>query len=84
MYNGVVPKRASTARPLEQPEPKSNVVAFRAPVRIKNPAAVALGKLGGAKGGRARAANLSPEERKEIAQRAAAARWAKERAKGKV
>jgi len=44
----------------------------------KNPAAVALGKLGGAKGGRARAARMSPEERKESARKAAAARWKKE------
>jgi hypothetical protein len=43
----------------------------------KNPAAVALGKLGGAKGGKARAAKLTPEERSETARRAAAARWAK-------
>lgn len=41
----------------------------------KNPAAVALGKLGGAKGGKARAAKLTPEERSEIAKKAAAARW---------
>ena len=41
----------------------------------KNPAAVALGKLGGAKGGRARAAKLSPEERKRIAKKAAKVRW---------
>jgi len=41
----------------------------------KNPAAVALGKLGGAKGGKARAAKLTPEERSAIAKRAAAARW---------
>jgi hypothetical protein len=41
----------------------------------KNPAAVALGKLGGAKGGRARAARLSPAKRKAIAKKAAAARW---------
>ena len=41
----------------------------------KNPAAVALGKLGGAKGGKARAAKLSPEQRSEIAKKAAAARW---------
>ncbi len=49
------------------------------PVRPKkkNPAAVTLGKLGGVKGGRARAAKLSAEERKAIAQRAAKARWAK-------
>jgi hypothetical protein len=41
----------------------------------KNPAAVALGRLGGLKGGRARADKLSPEERHELAKRAAAARW---------
>ena len=41
----------------------------------KNPAAVALGKLGGAKGGKARAEALSPAKRKAIAQKAAAARW---------
>lgn len=44
---------------------------------IKNPAAVALGKLGGLKGGKARAKKLSPEKRKEIAQKAARARWSK-------
>lgn len=43
----------------------------------KNPAAVALGKLGGAKGGKARASALSPSERREMASRAAAARWKK-------
>lgn len=43
--------------------------------RKKNAAAVALGKLGGKKGGKARADRLSPERRREIAQRAAAARW---------
>ena len=41
----------------------------------KNPAAVALGKLGGAKGGKARAAKLSPVRRKAIAKKAARARW---------
>jgi hypothetical protein len=41
----------------------------------KNPAAVALGKLGGAKGGAARAAALSPAKRKAIAKKAAQARW---------
>ena len=45
----------------------------------KNPAAVALGKLGGPKGGRARADKLSARQRKEIAEKAAAARWAKRR-----
>lgn len=43
----------------------------------KNPAAVALGRLGGRKGGLARAAGLSPERRGEIARNAAVARWAK-------
>ena len=41
----------------------------------KNPAAVALGKLGGQRGGKARADKLSLEERREIARKAAAARW---------
>lgn len=41
----------------------------------KNPAAVALGKLGGAKGGKARAEALSPAKRKAIAKKAARARW---------
>ena len=43
----------------------------------KNPAAVALGKLGGAKGGAARAAALSPTKRRDIAKKAAKARWLK-------
>jgi hypothetical protein len=43
----------------------------------KNPAAVALGRLGGLKGGRARAEKLSPARRKEIARKAAAGRWKK-------
>jgi len=42
----------------------------------KNPAAVALGKLGGAKGGKARAAKLSATKRVETARKAAKARWA--------
>jgi len=46
------------------------------PIRVKNPAAVALGRLGGLKGGRARADSLSPERRKEIAKKAATKRWA--------
>ena len=43
----------------------------------KNPAAVALGKLGGLKGGPARAKSLSSKRRKEIAQKAAKSRWKK-------
>lgn len=45
----------------------------------KNPAAVALGRLGGKKGGKARAAKLTPEQRSEIAKRAAKARWRSDR-----
>jgi hypothetical protein len=41
----------------------------------KNPAAVALGRLGGTKGGKARAAKLTPEERTASARLAAMARW---------
>ena len=42
----------------------------------RNPAAVALSKLGASKGGYARAAALSPAKRKSIAKKAIAARWA--------
>ena len=41
----------------------------------KDPAAVSLGRRGGLKGGKARAAKLSPEQRSEIAKKAAQARW---------
>jgi len=47
------------------------------PPSDKNPHAVALGRLGGQKGGAARAKKLSPEQRREIAKRAADARWRK-------
>jgi len=43
----------------------------------KNLAAVVLGRLGGKKGGKARAQKLTPEQRSEIARRAAQARWQK-------
>jgi hypothetical protein len=43
----------------------------------KDPAAVALGRKGGLKGGKARAAKLTPEQRTEAARRAARARWGK-------
>ncbi len=42
----------------------------------KNPAAVALGRLGGLKGGKARAKKLSSKRRKAIARKAAKSRWA--------
>lgn len=43
----------------------------------KNPAAVSLGRMGGKKGGPARATKLTPEQRREIAKKAAEARWGK-------
>ena len=52
----------------EQPESQDKIEG-------KNPHAVALGRLGGRKGGKARAAKLTPEKRKEIAKKAAEARW---------
>ena len=45
------------------------------PIKEKNPAAVALGRLGGLEGGKARAEKLSNKRRKEIALKAAKARW---------
>ena len=43
----------------------------------KDPAAVALGRKGGLKGGKARDASMTPEQRSEAAKRAARARWGK-------
>jgi len=46
------------------------------PPKVRKPFdAVALGRLGGLKGGKARASKLTPEQRKEIARKAAEARW---------
>lgn len=55
----------ATDRPILQPEERHN----------KNPAAVELGRLGGLRGGKARAAKLTAEQRKEIAKKAARTRW---------
>jgi len=61
-------------------------VEDRAPERPANPAkdqaAVALGRKGGLKGGRARADALTPEQRKKIAQNAAKKRWNSPKSKG--
>jgi general stress protein YciG len=54
-------------------------VGYHSYMAEKNKAAQELGRLGGAKGGRARAANMTPEERSESARKAANARWAKKR-----
>jgi hypothetical protein len=54
----------------DEPEPD--------PDEGKDPAAVALGRKGGLKGGKARAAKMTPEERSEAARKAAQARWNKQ------
>lgn len=51
------------------------------PDKVKNPAAVALGRLGGLKGGKARAKKLTKEQRKSIAVHAASQRWKQSRKK---
>jgi hypothetical protein len=51
--------------------------ATESAVPEKNPAAVALGRLGGLKGGKARAESLTAEQRSEIARNAIKTRWAK-------
>lgn len=62
---------------------KENLLDYAGPLRHtqrmarKNPAAVALGRKGGKKGGPARAAKMTPEERAASARNAALARWAK-------
>jgi hypothetical protein len=57
-----------TGEPLD-PEPKASIEDTR------NPAAVALNRLGASKGGKARAKKLSKKRRTEIAKKAAQARW---------
>ena len=72
-----MPERPSTRRPAAVNRLSSSTVGDTAEDRDagKNPAAVALGRLGGKKGGLARAAKLTAAERQEIARLAARARW---------
>lgn len=62
--------QAATGEPAEEPTKKKKPSPPE-----KNSAAVALGRLGGLKGGKARAKALSSEKRKAIAKKAAKARW---------
>jgi len=74
---------------LKPPPGDENEAAYQAVHRLlgepnpagdgKNPAAVLLGRLGGKKGGPARARKLSARERSAIARRAAKARWKEHR-----
>jgi hypothetical protein len=71
-----MPKRSSKAAKKTKQRVTGQLPSERAPREPKkNPAAVALGRLGGLKGGKARAAKLSARKRAEIAKRAAKARW---------
>jgi hypothetical protein len=74
-----VPRRLSSK--VAPNETDGTVIRFPTPVRMKNPAAVALGRLGGAKGGRKRAEKLTPEERTAIARQGGLARQAMARLK---
>jgi hypothetical protein len=76
-----MPKRSSKK---ETPKDTNELAAFiveqatttpEEPAKEKNPNAVALGRLGGLKGGKVRAERLTPEQRQEISRKAAAARW---------
>lgn len=69
-----MPKRSST----DINQLAAAIVANSTTERVKNPAAVALGRLGGLRGGKARADKLSPKRRKEIATDAARKRWLKQ------
>jgi hypothetical protein len=81
-----MPTRSSTKRPRDINQLAKLIVDLSTgnpiaeepqPIKEKNPAAVELGKLGGKKGGKARAAKLTPERRKEIAEKAAKSRWSR-------
>jgi hypothetical protein len=77
-----MPKRSSKSKDINQLALSILVEAVGEPAPIlpdgkKNPAAVALGRLGGLKGGKPRAASLSAKKRAKIAKKAAVARWGK-------
>lgn len=72
-----MPKRSS--KPPVAPTPADETTDAPAAPSKKNPAAVALGRMGGLKGGKARAESLSKKARSEIAKKAATARWMKDR-----
>ena len=80
-HNVVMPERSSKKRPTDPNALAADIVAEATDQNAddgKDPAAVELGRKGGLKGGKARAKKLSPERRKEIAKKAAAARWGKQ------
>ena len=84
LYDVYMPKRSSKKKQKDTQQLARKVLDSVAPhaepkkkPAKKNPAAVALGRLGGIKGGPARAAKLTEEQRSQIAANAAAARWSR-------
>jgi hypothetical protein len=86
VYNRIMPSRSSKPKDRDFATNARRVVEQAIGERLngtppekpdaeKNPHAVALGRLGGQKGGKARAEKLSAHKRSEIAKRAAKARW---------
>lgn len=73
-----MPKRSSKRQPQDINLLAADIVE-QATAEGKNPAAVALGRLGGLKGGASRAGKLSKKRRQEIARMAAEARWSRRR-----
>ncbi len=69
LAKSIVDEAIGEARPKEEEKIKHE----------KNPAAVALGRLGGLKGGKARARNLTKTQRSDIAKKAATERWRKDK-----
>lgn len=82
-YNRAMPKRSSSK---DEVQNALRVVeeAIGQPLAKKNRAAVALGRRGGLKGGKARAEKLTSEQRREIAQKAAQERWKRARKAAKI
>jgi hypothetical protein len=89
MSRGSGPRAVGRERPRKKPTDLNRLAASIVdeatgntldPDAGKNAHAVALGRLGGAKGGKARAAKLTAEQRSEIARRAAEARWERRQA----
>jgi hypothetical protein len=72
-----MPKRSSKDINVIATSVVAEITSDSADMPIKDPHAVALGRKGGLKGGKARAQKLTAEQRKEIARKAAKIRWSK-------
>ena len=87
-HGGHVPNRSSKPHRPRDPNQRAKLIVDLAtgevedtdPDEGKNPAAVVLGRAGGLKGGKARAANMTAEERRKAARHAARVRWDKKAA----